>query len=235
MADMGGKDVLILDAEPSGTADLLKTVNITSTEKTLGDGDGFKIVDGKVSLLKPLVYKLTKPKETPIGQNSKQSRFYLVQFRFTLHPPETKRRYEKMTLKVKLSNPNVTTLKLIPTSVTTEADVNQSFDIGFSIGVPQSSIGANAKQTVAFKKLLPTVIAYSHSDSEFYWEYSKAPGADTVEPGEKIVAAVIQLPDSAQPLSATINWEVKLNRRFLGDWLDVPVTVEPVVINLPLS
>lgn len=230
----GEQNVLILDAEPESSDDVLKTVDITSKEKTLGGNDEFKIVDGKVSVLKPLVYKLTKPEETPLGQDSKNSRFYLVQFRFTLHPPETKRRYENMRLRVKLSNPNITTLKLIPTSVTTEADVNQSFDLGFSIGIPETKIGANAKQTVAFKRLLPTVVAYSYSDSDFYWEYSQAPGANTVESGEKTVATVIQVPDSVQSLSATIDWKVKLTRSFLGEWRDVPVSVEPITMNLPL-
>jgi hypothetical protein len=233
----GKQNVLVLDDEAESSGDILKTVDITSKEKTLGGNDEFRIVDGKVSVLKPLVYKLTKPKETPLGQD-KNSHFYLVKFRFTLHPPETKRRYEGMTFKVKLSSPNVTTLQLIPDKVETEADVNKDFDIGFSIGIPgtESSIGANTKETVNFKKLVPSIVAYNNNDAEFYWKYSKAPGADTVEPGIKTVAAVIQVPDAIHSLGATINWEVKLNRSFLGDWRDVPnVTVEPITVNIPMS
>lgn len=230
----GEENVLILDAEPLATTELLKTVDITSTEETLGDGDKFKIVNGKISIGRPLVYKLTKPKPGFIGQQSEN--FYLVEFRFTLHPPETKRRYEKMELKIQLSNPEAVALQLLPTSVETEADVSQTFDIGFSIALPDNTASAEAKmgQTVAFKQLIPVITAFGDGDSGFYWIYAKPKGADTVVPGSRKVAAVIAVPDGSRSLSATIQCTVELYRSFFDEWMNIPVSVEPITMNLPL-
>lgn len=228
---------LVLEPEPLAAGDLLKTLDIVSTEKTLGEGGEFRVVDGKVSIGRPLVYKLINPKPELLGQRSKKSHFYLVEFRFTLHPPETKRRYEEMKLEVKLSNPKAAAFQLLPTRVETEEDVNQSFDIGFSIAPSESasaSLEAKMGQTVAFKRLIPVITAFGDGESDFYWVYSKPNGAQTVEPGSRKVAAVIEVPDGSRSLNATIQWKVKLNRSFLGDWRDVPVSVEPMTVNLPL-
>ncbi|OQW91976.1 MAG: hypothetical protein BWK78_03045 [Thiotrichaceae bacterium IS1] len=229
-----GSASLVLEPGPLAADDLLKTLDIVSTQGTLGEEGEFRVVDGRVSVLKPFVYKLTNPKPGRIVSHGEKSHFYLVEFRFTLHPPETKRRYQEMKLEVKLSNSKVTTLELLPNRVNTEADVNQTFDIGFSIALPetQTSVEAKMGQTVNFKRQLPIITAFNESDSDFYWIYSKPPGANTVEPGSRIVAAVIQVPDNSPPLSATIQWKVKLERRFLGDWRDVVVSVEPITIPL---
>ncbi len=229
------EDALVLEPEPLATGDLLKTLDIVSAQKTLGEGKGVRVVDGRVSVGRPLIYKLTKP--DLLGKHDEKSHFYLVEFRFTLHPPENKRRYEEMKLEVKLSNPKAIALQLLPTRVETKEDVNQNFDIGFSIAPPESpqtSVGANFKKSVSFTLQLPIVTAFGDGESDFYWVYSKPHGAETVEPGSRKVAAVIEVPDDTHLLSATIQWKVKLNRSFLGDWRDVPVSVAPLTVNLPL-
>lgn len=228
---------LILEPQPLAESEVLKTIDIVSTQKTLGEEGEFRVVDGRVSLGTPFVYKLKSPNDI-VEQRGKKSYFYLVEFRFTLYPPENKRRYQEMTLKVKLANPKAVAFQLLPALVETEQDVEQDIDIGFSIALPESqktSVGANVKKQVTFKRQLPIIKSFGNGESNFYWVYSKPHGAETVESGSRIVAAVIQVPDEARSLSATIQWEVKLNRSFLGDWKDVPVSVEPVTVNLSLD
>lgn len=229
--------LLVLEPEPLAPGDLLKTLDIESKQSTLGNEGDFTVVDGKVSVGRPLVYKLTNPKPGLLGKDSEKSHFYLVEFRFTLHPPENKRRYQEMKLEVKLSNPNATAFQLLPPRAVTEEDVNQSFDLGFSIASLESSgtsIGANVKQTVAFKRQFPIITAYGDGESDFYWVYSKPPSAEMVEPGSRMVAAVIQVPAEASSLSATIQLKVSLEHSFLGDWRNVPVNIAPLTVNLPL-
>ncbi len=229
-------DSLVLEPEDLVSGDLLTTLDIVSEQGTLGDEAGkFRVVDGRVSIGHSLVYKLPKPKPSPLGQRGEN--FYLVVFRFTLHPPESKRRYQNMKLTIKLLNPNALAFKLMPTRVTTEEDVNQSFDIGFSVtpsASPKTSIGANVKRTVTFKKLSPIIEACGDGESDFYWLFSKPHGMETVEHGSRRVAAVIRVPDEVHSLSATIQWKVSLDRSFIGGWRNVPVSVEPITVNLPL-
>ncbi|MDD5228471.1 MAG: hypothetical protein PHD53_06685 [Methylococcales bacterium] len=238
-------DSLVFEPEPLGSSDLLKMLDITSVENIRGfalpgteDESELRVVDGRVSVGKPLVYKLKNPKSNLLSQHNEKYHFYLVEFRFTLHPPENKRRYEEMKLEVKLADPKVSALRLLPTSVKTEIDISQTFDIGFSIAHPESpqiSVGAKSGQTVTFKQLLPITTAFGNGESNFYWIYSKPPGTETVEPGTRMVATVIQVPDGLRSLSATIQWTVKLNRSIFGEWRDVPVNIEPITVNLPLT
>ena len=231
-------DSLVLEPEDLVSSDLLTTLDIVSEQGTLGEDAGkFRVVDGRVSIGQPLVYKLPEPKPSLLGQRSERSHFYLAVFRFTLHPPESKRRYQEMKLEIKLLNPKALAFNLMPTRVTTEEDVNQSFDIGFSITPSESlktSIGANAKRAVTFKKMLPIIQAGGDGESDFYWLFSKPHGVETVEPGSRKVAAVIRVPDEAHSLSATIQWQVSIDRSFLGSWRKILTSVEPITVNLSL-
>lgn len=231
-------DSLVLEPEDLVSSDLLTTLDIVSEQGTLGEDAGkFRVVDGRVSIGHPIVHKLSEPKPSLMGQHSERSHFYLAVFYFTLHPPESKRRYQEMKITIKLSNPKALAYNLMPARVTTEEDVNQSFDIGFSITPSESlkaSIGANAKRTVTFKKMLPIIQAGGDGESDFYWLFSKPHGVETVEPGSRRVAAVIRVPDEVHSLSATIQSKVVLDRSFLGGWRNVPVSVEPITVNLSL-
>jgi hypothetical protein len=228
---------LILEPQPLAEGDVLKTLDIVSEQKTLGRANSFTVVDGRVTIGKPLIYKLTNPKPGLLKPHNEKSHFYLVEFRFTLHPPENKRRYQEMKFGIRLSNPKAKGFELFPSKIETEEDVKKSIDVGFTIALPESpktSIGAKATRQVSFKQLTPVTTAFGDGESNFYWVYSKPHNADMIEPGSRVVAAVIEVPDNERSLSATIEWNVKLNRRFLEEWRDVPVRVDPITVNLPL-
>jgi hypothetical protein len=228
---------LILEPQPLAEGDVLKTLDIVSEQKTLGTENSFTVVDGRVTIGKPLVYKLTNPKPGLLKLHNEKSHFYFVEFRFTLHPSENKRRYQEMKFGIRLSNPKATGFELFPSKIETEEDVKKSFDVGFTIAIPespQSSVGAKATRQVSFKQLTPVTTAFGDGESSFYWIYSKPHNADMIEPGSRVVAAVIQVPDGERSLSAIIQWDVKLNRRFLDEWRDVPVRVEPITVDIPL-
>lgn len=236
---------LVLELEPLAPDEVLATLDIVSKQGRLGGKGGLLVREGQVTVGRPILYALEEPKAgtghlLPMP-NGEHWRFYLVVFRLTLHPPPGERRYREMTFKVALTDPRITAFQLLPERVSSEETVTKSFDIGFSISLPGGTavgpiggeVSANATRTVQFAQLRPVITAYGDGQSEFYWRYT-VPSHMPVDPGARRTAAVLQVPASTERLSATILWEVELERNLFADWRNVPVSVDALPLEVPL-
>lgn len=227
---------LVLDPEPLAPDAVLATLDIVSKQGRLGQGD---IIErhGQVTIGKPLLYKLEEPTGDMaqlLAPNGQHWRFYLVVFRFTIHPPPGQRRYREMAFKVALSDSRITAFQLLPERVANEEDVNKGFDIGFSISLPVGGdASAKATKTVQFTRLRPVITAFGDGESEFYWLYT-APSDMPVEPGARRTAAVLQVPFETERLIATIRWGIDLERSVFDQWRNIPVSVGDFPLELQL-
>lgn len=239
--------VLLLESVPLAPDEVLATLDIVSNQGSLGkeDTSSLRVREGRVTVGKPLIYSLQEPKVgatylSPMP-NGEKWRFYLVVFRFTLHPPQGERYYRKMTFKVSLVETRTTAFQLLPERVVSKENVTQSFDLGFSICLPggsttglgRSEASIGAAQTVQFTQLQPVITAFGDGESEFYWCYTGPPHMP-VEPGARRTAVVLQVPPVTESLKTTILWNVELERKLFDVWRNVPVRVDALPMELAL-
>lgn len=238
---------LVLDPEPLAPNQTLATLDVVSRQGVLGGERVLRVPEGQVTVGRTVIYALedlTRGSAQLLdSQSGDQPCFYLVEFAFTVHPPPGERRYRRMDFKVALSDPRAIAFRLMPEQVVSEEDVTKTFDIGFSISMPRDmaavpaggEVSANAMQTVRFTRLRPVITAFGDRQSEFYWRYTGRSGGMPVEPGSRRTAAVLQIPAGTERLSATVLWDVELERRRFGDWRNVPVSVNALPLELPLQ
>ncbi len=233
--------VLVLDPEPLAPDEVFATVDIVSKQGRLGGEGDLPVREGRASVGKPRVYDLPEPTAhlQPLSQGERW-RYYLAVFPFTLHPPLHGRRFLEMTFTVVLPDSRATAFQLWPDRIVSEEDVTKSSDIGLTVSLPGGKAGgpvdgelsANAKQIVKFTRLRPVITAFGNGQSRFYWRYTGSSGVP-LDPGDRLTAAVLQVPADVERLDATVEWSVDLERRVFDQWRNIPATLENVQ-QLPL-
>jgi hypothetical protein len=71
------------------------------------------------------------------------------------------------------------------------------------------------------------------ADMSVYWQF-KGHGDQSLAPGTRTAAAVIEVPQGTKRLSATITWDIDLQRTRFEKWFNVPTKIEEVPVELPL-
>lgn len=237
---------LVLDDQPLTADAVITSREILSEQTLLGPGDErFSVREGRIAVGKPTLYALKPPKldggRLVTLRGDKPSTFYLVVFRFTLELEPGERRYGKMHFKVALSDPQATAFQLIPERVVTEEDVKKGYDIGFSISLPGDKskspvaveVDGKATQTIGFVRLIPEITAFGSGKSVFSWQFTGR-GDQSLAPGTKTAAAVIQIPADTKRLRAMIACDVDLERTRFERWFKVPTKIEELSVELPL-
>jgi hypothetical protein len=217
----------------------LAELDIVSEQKDLGSGDTISVPEGKVIILHPQLFdeKITSPS----GRRmiiSDSERLYYIKFPFSLHPlPE--RRCKTLELRLRITTPQVSTLKLIPDSVVVPEDRSRSIDIGFLVADPSSRAKAEAKLSdkVSYPNLRPVIRSYWNNDNsrDFKWDFEGVDDKTPVEEGSKIVAATLKVPKTMREFQLTFIWKMEWQRLWLDMLRTIPVKVgeKTITVKLP--
>lgn len=215
----------IIPDRPLRREEILAQEELTSEAQTLSsDGGARRMREGSVSIGRPRIVVLRDdelPDAVRRGPGATERAFVLVQLVFDLDGLRGSRRYREARFQVVLNVPDAVAHSLWPMLVTTEAEVETSRTFGLQVdlslgaleGAPSAELGRDT--VFRYSSLQPVITAFGVGRPRFSWAFSARPTAD-LEPGNRSVFAVLDVPVATPTITGTFDWEVDITRSRMG-------------------
>jgi hypothetical protein len=235
---MADAQTLVLGNEPMSDAEVAIQFNFYSRESDLGGGQGL-LKEGTIDVYAAKLYRIStaETSENPrrvLPAGVLPPEYYLVVLPFDLYRAQGARKYRRVIFQVELTDQRITASKLIPQNIFTAEDVKKAYTLGGTIDVKGVGGTVERKVEVTSTHLRPVVTIYGQGSRQFTWEFTSQRNQE-IEPGAKEVAAVLEVPRGIEKVSAVITYQLEVQRRWAGDWVQPAVEPAPPSYAMPLS
>jgi hypothetical protein len=210
---------------PLRPEEILCREDLTSEAQTLGPDVGNRSMrEGGIAIGRPRIVIL-RPGELPEVMRRRpgiaERAFVMTHLLFDLEEMRGSRRYREARFQVVLNVPDSVAHSLWPMLVTTEAEVERTRTFGVQLdlsfgaveGAPSLELGRDT--VFRFTSLQPVITAFGVGQRQFSWTFSSQPTAD-LEPGNRSVFAMLDLPTGTPSITGTFEWEVGVARDRMG-------------------
>lgn len=225
--------ILRQDIEPDS---VLKTIDLYSEENSLGSGGLQRIMEGKVTIGKPMI------KNIPLKQSAQgvvKWDYYIVDTPFTLHRLDGERYYELAVFQVTLKEASSIAKDLFPRDIITvktkiKKSLSISSDLKFSFKAIETGLGEKKEDSLEYIILTPLLTPFGKGESQFYWEYKEF-NEQHVFPGIKQAAIILQVPHGLKRISADLGYKADVVETLFGMITKKKSKTDTVLVTWDLS
>lgn len=199
-----------------GGSDEAVTVELYSEEKPLGGDSPILAKEGTVSYNCSIKRLSGKGESLALQGDTKNWDVYSLYFPITLHETPSTRYYEKLIFHVSLNVPSATALLLFPKEVESREEIEKTFGLSPEVKVKDLALTLGS-YTVKEKytRFRSKIRAMGVGQNSFYWTYL-AFGDGRIEPGDKEVLAIVQVPRGTKKLSGEIYYEAVMAKELFS-------------------